>query len=54
MEDFQRMGCVSDEKPRGSHFTAITKIDNEKVIAVAWKGKSDKSKKNKNKRKFWL
>ena len=44
----------SDEKPRGSHVTAITEIDNEKVIVVAWKGKSDKSKKNKNKRKFWM
>ena len=43
-----------DNKPRGSHVTAVTEIEDEKVIAVAWKGKSDKSKKNKSKRKFWM
>ena len=43
-----------DDLPRGSHVTAEATIDNEKVIAVAWKGKSDRGKKAKKKRKFWM
>ena len=43
-----------DDKPRGSHVTAKTRINNQDVIAIAWKGKSEKSKKNKKKRKFWM
>ena len=39
---------------RGSHVTATTTIDSEKVIACAWKGKSDKSRKGKKLKKFWM
>ena len=39
---------------RGSHVTATTTIDNQKVIACAWKGKSDKSRKGKKLKKFWM
>ena len=46
---------LDDEKlERGSHVTATTTIEREQVIAVAWKGKSDKAKKSKSKRKFWV
>ena len=34
---------------RGSHVTATTTVDNEKVIGVAWKGKSEKGRKQKKK-----
>ena len=40
-------------KERGSHVVAETSVDDKKVIAVAWKGKSDKYRKGK-KRKFWM
>ena len=43
-----------DDLERGSHVTATTTIDGEKVIALAWKGKSDTGKKAKKKRKFWM
>ena len=43
----------NDDLPRGSHVVAKTTIDDERVIAVAWKGKSDKSNKGK-KKKFWM
>ena len=42
-----------DEKQRGSHVTAVTEIENEKVIGLAWKGKSDKGNKGR-KKKFWM
>ena len=42
-----------DDKVRGSHVTAVTEIDNEKVIGLAWKGKSDKGNKGR-KKKFWM
>ena len=42
-----------DEKARGSHVTAVTEINLQKVIALAWKGKSDKGNKGR-KKKFWM
>ena len=44
---------TDDYEERGSHVVAETEIDGKKVLAVAWKGKSDKGNKNK-KQKFWM
>ena len=41
-----------DDKERGAHVVATTTIDGEKYIAVAWRGKSDKSRKGKKKKYF--
>ena len=50
--------CAELEKEenslRGSHTTATTTIDGEKAIAVAWKGKSEKGRKGRKKKAFWM
>ena len=48
--------CMELEKEdviRGSHATARSIIDEERVIALAWRGKSDKGNKGK-KKTFWM